>query len=143
MAKMLGIKLKDTSRLIKGISGDTTVVSKTGIARLTIAGHTRDVEMCFRHKEVDRACTYEVIVGVDVLQHFPPFSINIGKRSFTIGANTTRWQTRSEMPQQQEATNEGPATRANKATRKVGNEQQGGNRAGGQRKPELQQVARR
>jgi hypothetical protein len=122
LAKALRIKLRVTSRLIKGVSGDTTVVTKLGRVRLTIAGHVRDIDMCFRDKEFDRTCAYNVIIGVDVLQHFPPFSINIGQRLFKMGSNTTHWRTQFEMSRQQKAINKVPVARANRRIGEIGTE---------------------
>jgi hypothetical protein len=100
MADILKIQLEDSDRSITAVTGHTAEVTKKGQVRLTIAGHTRDVEMFFTGNFLGTKNPYDFIIGVDVMRSFPDATISVRNRQLTIGTNTISWKTKAESMQE-------------------------------------------
>jgi hypothetical protein len=93
MADILKIQLEDSDRSITAVTGHTAEVTKKGQVRLTIAGHTRDVEMFFTANPLGSRNHYDFIIGVDVMRSFPKFTLDVHNYRLTMSNHTICWRT--------------------------------------------------
>jgi hypothetical protein len=97
LAEILGIKVEDSDKSIKSVTGHVASANKRGLVRLTMAGHTRDVEIHFTGNFLGTKNPYDLIIGVDTMRHFPSVTLNVQERKLTIGHNTLCWKTKGEL----------------------------------------------
>jgi hypothetical protein len=97
LASILNISLTDSNKSILSVTGHTASAPKKGQVRLTIAGHTRQVEVHFVSNTLGLKNPYDIIIGVDTMTVFPLVTLDVINRRITVGQHTVSWKTKAEL----------------------------------------------
>ncbi|VDK17570.1 unnamed protein product [Anisakis simplex] len=86
----LGVSMTpDVSDAI-GVSGHTLNIKGFAKVNFTIANITTQGNLYFTDNSYIRKTSYDVIIGCDIMRHFPPFAIDINNGLLTIGGTRLR-----------------------------------------------------
>jgi hypothetical protein len=91
LAKTLHLELNGTDRFVKTVSGQIMMSTQKARVQLSIAGHTREVDLHFVDGNVGHGDSYEFVIGVDAMKAFPAYGLDVNKRQLTMGRHIVDW----------------------------------------------------
>jgi predicted aspartyl protease len=89
LAKTQQLDLYPSNKFITTANGQHMAAPHAARIQLSMAEHTREVEMHFTEKGFTDQ--YEIIIGMNAMNAFPNYTVDPRKRTLAMGDNVTRW----------------------------------------------------